>query len=226
MKKLVAILSLLLFTTNGVAQEKSKEDIILQKLEDLQKTLDTINTNYKNDVSNLKIEIGSIKSEIDTLRSELTTLKSDFSAKKPKPSIFEDEGNGIYRIDGKFVTKEEFFRKLDGKQPPIIPHLEGKSKNPPEVRYGKVKIINTYHTTQTVDVNYGTYTVKPGETVTVDCIMPGTVTYKVHGIHSTFKTRKLDPDETFTMSIYPGPATYQQNYTPNYSYYPLSPCSW
>jgi hypothetical protein len=222
---LASLLTILIFAPFATAQLSGsgdpilkddpvlKDDPILKKLDSLQKTLDSINASFRKELDTTKSELKALREEISTLKSELEAARKGplENSKKGPPDIFEDDGSGAYRINGKIVPRDEYFRKLKS-LPPIIPFPLPQDKkpikvvsNPPEQNYAKIKIINTYSTIQTIDVNYETYKVNPGETLMVDYIMPGEFCYKVHGIHKTLQTRKISPHEVFTVTIYPEP---------------------
>lgn len=85
MKFIIYLLPFLLVPT-AIAQEsgKTKEDLILQKLMELQNSINGINTELRKELNNAIKEIKSMRAELDTLKTEKLLPKSEEPLPKTK----------------------------------------------------------------------------------------------------------------------------------------------
>lgn len=245
MKRLFASLVLIPFLlVPAVAQEpKNNNEIILKKLEDLQKSIDNINSSLRKDVDKNKDELSSLQEQVKTLKTEITTMKAAQLAAKKNPDL-DDIRDEIKALRQKLDTMTSSYKDTKALKPPRVEVYRYPSSynydkyggsyydvkdtkpavqyynNPPEVQYGKVKFVNNYNQTFTCDVNGAKKVVAPWETITFDYIMPGTFTYQVNGVTGVV-SRTLSPKETFTVTIHPQPQ-YNSQSSSSYVYQPRS----
>lgn len=201
---LVMILPLFCATLATAQDDKkeTKEDIILKRLAELQKTLDGIEKDLRKDVEKNKEDIKEMKKTLEAIMKDLDALKkgnSNSNGNNGKLKTFKVEETRVKKTVPKYDDDDDDTITL--KPPPKVTVRY----NPSEVQYGKVRIVNTYHLDQTVVVNGDRYTVRSGESYTVDYICAGEFTYRVIGIHSYDQRRTLIANEVFTVRIFPKP---------------------
>ncbi len=220
MKKLLALLVLFVLSVPAFAQDDSKkqptkEDIILKKLDDLQKSLDSIKDLRKDVEKNAK-DIKELNKTLSDLRADIDALKKANAAKSEEPTKLKPPPH----VEVTRTPYKRDRRDYDDDDDVVIMKRTSDKKsynNPAEVQYGKVRIVNTYPTTSySVTVNGERYTVRGGETKIVDYVMPGEFSYQIHGVTEVRK-RTLSPNETFTVTIFPQQD--KRSYTPSRSYY-------
>lgn len=156
-----------------------RDELVLKKLQEIDKTLEDIKTSLAKDVDDIKKNSVTISGEewqkltksIERLNAETAQLKA---------SQVKDAGERIG-----------------------VPLNKGAANPPDATQYAKIKIINDYPTEQTVIVNKETYKVESGQTKIIDLVMPGTFTFKVVGIQDTEQTRTINPNQVYTITIYP-----------------------
>jgi hypothetical protein len=251
MKRLLAVVFLLPFflmtpVFGQDAKQPSKEDVILKKLEELQKSIDGINS-IRKDVEKSKTDISDLQTEVKKLKADLAATKAVTVPKYDDSDIrreIDDLRREIEALRLKLNTQYPLKEKTTLKPPRVEvtrePYYPSKRYddddyydrvkttkvsyyNPPEVQYGKVRFVNTYHQSYTVTVNGERYTAKAGDTLVVDYVMPGEFTYQVIGV-TDLRRRTLAAKETFTVTIHPQPQPQSYGgssyYSGGGSYYP------
>jgi len=217
MKKLLVVALLLPFLlTPAFAQDGDKptqKDIILQKLEDLQKSIDGINNSLRKDVEKNKVDIKQLQVEVHNLKSEVAELKATAATKRREENAelrrqvdqlkktVEAMRASSDRVD-KALESRKPTPRVDVRREPLDRSTFTTRYNPPEFQYAKVKLVNTYHLAYTCTVNGEKYTVKEGDTVVVDYIMPGEFTYQIIGL-TDVRRRTITAKETFVVNIHP-----------------------
>lgn len=190
-----------------ITAQESKEDLILKKLDELQKSFNDASKELKKDVSKNTEDIKSLSKSVADLREELTIFKNE--KYRPKADSGKDEEK--HRVPEKNLkaapnTKAEYEDIPSSK---MVKTTDGKTGgNPPEVQYSKIKIINYWHTDYVILINGEKHTVKAKDTLIVDYVMPGSFTYQVVGL-SEVRTRDLKPKHIHTITIGIPPTTTQ-----------------
>lgn len=153
-------------------RQPTRDELILQKLNEINKSLEEIKTSVNKDLSDARKDIETLKKTTETLAAE---------TKKLRDSVHTQVKDSEERVG-----------------------IPLKGANPPDAtQYAKIKIVNEYPTTQTVIVNKDNYKVDSGQTKTIDYIMPGEFTYRVVGIHDTDLKRTINPNQVYTITIFP-----------------------
>lgn len=108
MKSLIYLLPIL-FVSTAFAQDTTKptkEDLILMKLMDLQKSIDGINKDLRQELNNAVKEIKEIRAELDVLKAERKHPKPKLEIVKSEPKITETRTTPAPEEKSKFIPTE------------------------------------------------------------------------------------------------------------------------
>jgi hypothetical protein len=172
-----------------------KSDEILKKLSDFKKTLDSLETSLRKDLTDLRNDQLNSNLKVQKLQGDVTKLQETIG-KSPAP-------NAKLLSDIDDIKKQLSLLKLD------LDALKSKATPPrisasaPTSDAARIRLVNTYAEQVTIVVNQRAYRVLPGETRLLESQPQGAFTYQVLGVQPGLQNRTLAANETFTINVHP-----------------------
>ena len=146
---------------------------LLSKIDQRLENQNTISLQMLDKFERLKTDFGQLKTEMNGLRDELTKVQRDMS--------------DLRQRSGASGASTSYF----GGSVPTAPASSA-----------SIRLVNTYLTDMTANINGFLYVVPPGQTRTVP-VVAGPVSYQVYQTQNFAKATSLRPGEILTLSLYP-----------------------
>lgn len=155
------------------AEPNEELKAIRDLLNKMDQRLENQNTISMQMLDRLKADFGQLKSEMNGLRDDLAKAQRDLNDLRMRGA-----GNG--------VSTSNF----------------GGATSMSPTASASIRLVNTYLTDMTANINGLIYVVPPGQTRTVP-VASGNVSYQVYQTQNLAKATTLRPGEILTLSLYP-----------------------